>query len=170
MRGVLFPLLVGFSTFYTNKLPTISTETSCNVDFITFLTLCFLRFLELLQGITNLKEVVGMKSCLETRNTTWGEEYDLTAAGASQGWLLVFTNHTLLKTFFAKHMKALEQSGIFVGFMAVSTGKLDLYLLEELMGYMPLWLDILIWIWNVQKKLSVLKLSPILMNSYIFYH
>ena len=102
------------SAFCTNKLATVTTEISCNVC-LTFLALCLLWFLELLKGILNLEEVVGVKCRLKTRNTAGWKEGGSTAVGAAQGQPLVILDHKSLEAVFTKHMKALEQSGIFVG-------------------------------------------------------
>ena len=73
----------------------------------------------------------------------------MTAVRAAQGQSLVILDHKSLKAVFTKYVKALEQSGIFVGVETNSTGKLILQLLQELLGYVvrfchrgPQYLDI----------------------------
>ena len=73
----------------------------------------------------------------------------MTAVGTTQGQPLVILDHKSLEAVFTKHMKALEQSWIFVGVKTNSTGELVLQLLEELLGYVvrfchrgPQYLDI----------------------------
>ena len=59
----------------------------------------------------------------------------MTTVGAAQGQPLVILDHKSLKTVFTENVKALEQSGIFVGVETDSTGELLLQLFEDLLGY-----------------------------------
>ena len=55
---------MGFGTSCTNKLATVAAEASYNMLFTLF-TLGFLRLLDFLSGITNLKEIAEVKCSLE---------------------------------------------------------------------------------------------------------
>ena len=55
--------LGGFSASCTNQLPTVMTEIDCDT-LLALLTLGFLRLFDFLYGITNLKEIVEVKSAI----------------------------------------------------------------------------------------------------------
>ena len=101
------PFLVHCATKLTYELGTLSTEAGGWASgFCTLFTGQLLRFLDLLQCVLDIKQIVDVESCLEASHTTGRELGGVSTLGTDNRELsLSITDHHLIKTVLAVDME-----------------------------------------------------------------
>ena len=98
--------------------PTTAIACCCSLYFLALGTLYFLWLFHLLKGISDVKQMMNVKSRLEVSySSRWGEEGGASAGGAAYGDLsLLVLEHQSLQAFLAVDVETVEQFWLFKGF------------------------------------------------------